>query len=64
MYMTSDSISISLCGVYFSIGNFCGSWLGDCSIGLAWGSENRIWPVKPFGGAESCLRPYNPAADL
>ena len=33
--------------MYFSIGNFCGSWFGDCSIGLAWGSENSIWPVKP-----------------
>ncbi len=27
-------------------------------------AKNSIWPVKPFGGAESCLRAYNPAADL
>ena len=36
MQMTSDSINISLLRVYFSIGNFCVSRFGDCSIGLAW----------------------------
>ncbi len=50
--------------MYLSIGNFCGSWFGDCSIGLAWGSENGIWPVKPFAGAESCLRAQNLAVNL
>ena len=60
----NQSIYISLWRVYFSIGNFCGSWFGDCSIGLAWGSENGIWPVKPFAGAESCLRAQKNCGEL
>ena len=59
-----DDISISLYPVYFSIDNFYGSWFGDCSIGLAWGRKNCIWPVKPFAGAGSCLCAENPAVNL
>ena len=64
MQMTSDSNSILLWRVYFSMGNFCESWVRGRSIGLALGCESCILPVKTFTSAESCLRAELPTEDL
>ena len=47
--------TISVAFLRVSISNCRESWFGDCSIGLAWGSEKDIWAVNAFAGAGSCL---------